>query len=134
MQNPWLWQGIAQTLASSAEDFLMLNLKHQADQFLSYVTSVFSCLRVMIRAGAMQSFCPLPHRFAPAGCGSSRPSEEGEQHPATSMAKASGSVAREPLHRRTAAALLALADRYFSLVMLIAPWLTFMILSCSLPA
>lgn len=59
----------------------MLNLKHQADQCLSYVTSVFSCLRVMIRAGAMQSFCPLPHVFAPAGCGSSRPSEEGEPHP-----------------------------------------------------
>lgn len=53
--------------------------------------------------------------------------------PETSIAKSSGSVAGEPLHRRAAAALLALADQYFSLVMLIAVWLTFMILSCSFP-
>ena len=111
----------------------MLNLKHQADQFLSYVASVFSCLPVMSRAGATQSLCLCPTRLHPLAVAPLARRKKASSIPETSIAKASGSVARELLHGRTAAALLALADRYFSLVMLIAPWLTFMILSCFFP-
>lgn len=52
--------------------FLVLNLKHQADQFWGYVASVFSCFPITSGAGAMQSPCYQPmhlHTLAVPGVG-----------------------------------------------------------------
>lgn len=46
--GPLLWKGNPQPAV------LMLNLNHQADQLLSYVGNIFSCLPIFSRAGAIQ--------------------------------------------------------------------------------
>lgn len=55
-----LFYGQARRSPCQQQCFLVLNLKHQADQFWGYVASVFSCFPTTSGAGATQSPCYQP--------------------------------------------------------------------------